>query len=475
MKGSPYRDRDYQFGQMLLTLRIRLGLTQASLAGILGVSRRSVGDWEAGNNYPNVNHLEQLIALAIERQAFQDGHEAEEAHYIWQMAGLKVLLDEKWLHSLLAKKPSIVEDSPVPLEAGGSPRDDYHQLPATGGPRLDCAGALAVPAFYGREWELDLLAKWVIEEYCRVVCVLGIGGIGKSSLAISLMHRLAERFEVVIWRSLRDLSGFEELLDGCLQVLIPESMSDKPAGPQKHLYDLLKQMRKIRVFMVLDGVEAVMMEGEGTGRMRPGFDGLGSFLRMSSETEHQSCVFLTSREKPSVLIPFEGSQEPVKALRLARLDTNSCKKLLAEKNIKGSLAVQERLVDIYAGNPMALKIVAQTIIDLFDGEIAPFLEQGEIIFDGIRDLLGEQFARLSSIEQDVLLWMAILGEPTTLDDLSEGMVNAASRSRLFEAVGALRNRSLIEPGKRQGSFSLHSIMLEYLSAQPISYPGSLDR
>ncbi len=339
---------------------------------------------------------------------------------------------------------------------------------------MDWAGALAVPAFYGRERELDLLAGWVMEERCRVVCVLGMGGIGKSALAASLMHRLAERFEVVIWRSLQDRSMFEELLDGCLPVLVPQPANGKHSSLEQRQGDPLEQMRKTRVFMVLDGVEAILMEGEGAGRVRPGFEGFGSFLRLSSETEHQSCVLLTSREKPSVLTPLEGSRAPVRAFRLAQLDTKSCKKLLAEKNVQGSAAVQERLIDIYAGNPMALKIVAQTIVDLFDGEIAPFLEQGEIIFGGVRDLLGEQFARLSSIEQEVLLWMAILGEPTTLEDLSEGMVQSVPRSRLFEAVGALRHRSLIEPGKRPGSFRLQSMMLEYLAAQYISQVDSPD-
>ncbi|HEX9616526.1 MAG TPA: helix-turn-helix domain-containing protein [Anaerolineales bacterium] len=50
MKGSSYRDRDYAFGQAMLTLRTRIGLTQAGLASFLGVSRRAVGDWEAGWN-----------------------------------------------------------------------------------------------------------------------------------------------------------------------------------------------------------------------------------------------------------------------------------------------------------------------------------------------------------------------------------------------------------------------------------------
>src|SRR6266568_2095961 len=52
VKRYSYRERDYAFGQMMLTLRTTIGLTQAGLADRLGVSRRAVAEWEAGSSYP---------------------------------------------------------------------------------------------------------------------------------------------------------------------------------------------------------------------------------------------------------------------------------------------------------------------------------------------------------------------------------------------------------------------------------------
>jgi len=43
MKRFSYGERDYGFGQAILTLRTTIGLTQAGLADLLGVSRRAVG------------------------------------------------------------------------------------------------------------------------------------------------------------------------------------------------------------------------------------------------------------------------------------------------------------------------------------------------------------------------------------------------------------------------------------------------
>ena len=176
-------------------------------------------------------------------------------------------------------------------------------------------------------------------------------------------------------------------------------------------------MRSTRALLVLDNLESVLEEDESSGRMRPGYEALERFLHQSAETKHQSCVLLTSREKPSDLMAQEGNRSPVRALRLARLDVDACQALLAEKGVTGTSPERARLIDMYTGNPLALKIVAQTIVDLFNGEIAPFLEQGEVIFGGVRALLSEQFVRLSSLEQTILLWLAILREPTTFDEL----------------------------------------------------------
>ena len=70
MKRYPYRERDYTFGQAMLTLRTSIGLKQAGLADLLGVSRRAVAEWEAGSSYPKAEHLKQLIELGVQQQAF---------------------------------------------------------------------------------------------------------------------------------------------------------------------------------------------------------------------------------------------------------------------------------------------------------------------------------------------------------------------------------------------------------------------
>ncbi|HEX6551858.1 MAG TPA: helix-turn-helix transcriptional regulator, partial [Ktedonobacteraceae bacterium] len=96
MKRTSYGERDYAFGQRMLGLRTSIGLTQAGLAGLLGISRQALGEWEAGSSYPKAEHLKDMIALGVRASAFAAGREEEEIRALWHAAHQKVLLDESW-------------------------------------------------------------------------------------------------------------------------------------------------------------------------------------------------------------------------------------------------------------------------------------------------------------------------------------------------------------------------------------------
>ncbi len=373
--------------------------------------------------------------------------------------------------------PDEYEISPIVSKAQVLPSDTSN-LPASSSwkspalkRRVDWGDALIVPTFYGREQELTQLTQWVVQERCRVASVLGMGGIGKSALVMSVAHQLTEGtvslarpFEVVIVRSLRDAPSCEALLDGCLQVLSPQPLNALPVTLERRISLLLSCLREVRALIVLDNLEDLLSAGDVEGRFRPEFEGYELLLRRVAETEHQSCLLLTSREEPEELRLLASKHSSVRMLRLTGLDISACKQILAEKELVGTEKDMERLIEIYVGNPLALKIVARTIVDLFGGEINLFLDSGIVVFGSITDLLDEQFARLSALEQCALCWLAIVREPVTLDELSTLLVTQESCAQVFDAIDAGYRRSLIEPGKRAGSFTLQSVVLEYVTA-----------
>src|SRR5262249_26980295 len=153
---------------------------------------------------------------------------------------------------------------------------------------------------------------------------------------------------------------------GCLGVLGPQLQMQAANNLEERLQLLLEYMRGQRALIVLDNLESILEEGELIGQMRAGYEDYEKLLRRVGETEHQSCLLLTSREKPFQLVPLEGNQATVRTLRLTRLEAEPCQRLLSERGIAGTDSERVRLVEVYAGNPLALKIVAQTIAELFD-------------------------------------------------------------------------------------------------------------
>ncbi len=456
MKSYSYREQDYTFGQLVLTLRTAIGLSQAGLAERLGASRHAVVDWEGGLSYPKAERLKQLIALGMQQHAFPAGREEEEIRALWKAAHQKVLLDDAWLADLLAPL------SPVPLSPpAGTPGAHAAAEPAAS-PRINLVEALDVSHFAGREMEVAELSAWILQERCRLVTLLGMGGIGKSMLASLLGSRLTPHFEAVLWRSVRDAPSCEELVADCLTFFSQTPPADFPTSLEQRITQLMARLQASRCLLVLDNFDTLLQSSDPEGSYLPGYEGYGRLIERLGESAHQSCVLLTSREKPREIEPLEGVRSPVRSLRLGGLDDQIARVLLADKGLSGTPAAWQRLVAGYAGNPLALKIVAQTISDLFGGDLDRFLEEGELIFNGIRPVLRQQVGRLTPLEHLLLTWLAVLREWTTLDTLSQVLHPRVWRAQVLEALEALARRSLLEWGQ-QASFSLQSVVMEYLT------------
>ncbi len=467
MKRSHYGERDYAFGQAMLTLRTRIGLTQIGLADLLHVSRKAIGQWEAGVNYPNATHLKTLLAFAVKQGTFPANHEAEEIRAFWQAAHQKVLFDEGWLNEQLsstAAQPGEARTAGKTASEGAIAPEVVSTSTPISQPqvRIDWVGALDTRSFTGREREQAEISHWILQEHCRLIVVLGMGGIGKSALVSRLGQQLAPHFESVLWRSVRDAPACEDLVADCITFYSETPPTEFPTSLERRIDQLIMRLQKQRCLLVLDNMETLLEEKDSDGNYRSGYEGYGRLIQRLAETSHQSCVLLTSREKLRELNALEGSRSPVRTLRLTGLTRDEALILLTDEDLRGDDRAWQQFIATYAGNPLVLKIVAQTIIDLFSGDIAQFLQEGELIFSSIRTVLRQQVSRLTPLEQALLIWFAVAREWTSLEQLLESHVPRVLRRHAIEAVESLRRRSLLEQGQ-QASYTLQSVVMEYLT------------
>ena len=247
----------------------------------------------------------------------------------------------------------------------------------------------------GRATERELLAQWVLDERCRVVAVLGLGGIGKSLLATRLAHDLAPSFEYVFWRSLRDAPTPSEWLAEALGFLAPGEAPESGGEPAL-LRRLLELLSEARCLLVLDNVETVLQPGGRVGAIDRATSATARCSGSSGRRRTGAASSLTSREEPSELRPLRGERGPVRALDLGGLGVEDGRALLRDKQLDGDEAAWQALVQRYGGNGLALKVVGETIRELFGGSIADYLEYATttpgVMVGGVRELLGAQIA-----------------------------------------------------------------------------------
>src|SRR5919202_56746 len=339
-------------------------------------------------------------------------------------------------------------------------------------PQPDWESAIDTATFCGRSEELMRLKQWVLEEQCRLVLLLGIGGIGKSTLAAKLVQQIQPEFEVVVWRSLQNAPPLEEWLESVLPVLLRARGEDVavPSSLDGKLLKLMQSLRQKRCLLILDNAETILSAGQ-TGQYRAGYEEYGQLFKTIGEVSHQSCFLLTSREKPREIVPLDGEKSRVRSLRLLGLNPEAGRELFRHRGtFAGTESEWERLVAHYGGNPLALKLVAAATQELFNGriiEILNYVQQGLAVFDDIRDLLQRQFDRLSLIEQEMIFWLAINREPVSLFELSEDIVTTTSKRRLPDAIRSLLQRCLIDKAaptlleKKGERFFLQPVVLEY--------------
>jgi WD40 repeat protein/transcriptional regulator with XRE-family HTH domain len=325
----------------------------------------------------------------------------------------------------------------------------------------DWGEAPDVSRFYGRADELAILSQWMIQEQCRLIGILGIGGIGKTALAVKLAEQMQEHFTYVIWRSLRNAPPPEVLLSELVPFLSNQQET------QADTNTLLQCLQNNRCLIILDNAETLLHTGDQTGQYLPGYEAYREFQRLFAETRHQSCLVFTSREKSAQFAEVENN-DTVQALYLSG-SPEAAEALIVQMGLTGTELQKQELGDRYRWNPLALKIVATSIQDLFEGDIGLFLQQDTLVFNGLRRLLDQQFERLSELEKSILYWLSINREWTTIAELETDLVPAVSRMQLLEALESLSRRSLLE--RKAGAYTQQPVVMEYATENLIERVG----
>ena len=331
--------------------------------------------------------------------------------------------------------------------------------PATAIKQQDWGAAPDGIVCYDRKAEIDRVKHWIDVERSRIVNLYGLGGIGKTTLAIEVVKQL--KFDYLIWRDLGHISSIEVVVRDTLKLFDRTSNDDGEITQQ--ITRLIDCLRTHRCLIVLDRVETILATSS-LQTYQNAHRAYGELFRRIAESNHQSCLLLIGDEKPQDIALWEGCSSWVRSDRI-KGSTTVCAQILEAKQIPES-AARHDLIEAYSGHPLAIAIVATTINELFNGDVKEFLRQNTLFLGNLEFILHQQYQRLSSAEQTIIHAIAQFTKPLSLPKIEE-FTPELRCSQVMAYLNSLKRRSLIEivTTNKINCYTLQPVVRKYINSQ----------
>src|SRR6266567_2247270 len=227
--------KDESFGSLLGRYRNDYGWSQSDLAIKVGVSRGSIALWESGERHPQFRG--EVLRLADEL------HLSKEKRKAFLLAANFTI--ERW-----------------PVEVWNVP---HHRK----------------PFFVGREVLLQALRKDLVpggRTTALTQAISGLGGVGKTQVAVEYAHRYAQDYEAVLWLQ---ADSWETLTAECLRLATKDLGLPEQQEAEKQVEEVKRWLQTHRRWLlILDNLEEPR---EVLPRFLP--------------TKHQGSVLITTRRR----------------------------------------------------------------------------------------------------------------------------------------------------------------------------------
>jgi hypothetical protein len=333
-------------------------------------------------------------------------------------------------------------------------QDIYRQEDDKNKNYYDLTLAPQIIKFYNRKLELKTLSNWILNQNVRLISVLGLSGIGKTTLVKKIVDLNLENFEIIIWKNLRFPKPLELIFDEILTTCHQEFQDD--------ISDKIKQISTLlseeKALIILDDVQNLFISGELAGQYQTQYIDYQNWFKTLTESQHQSTIILISQEQCPEMHCSDEELYPIQCLELSGLDNAE---ILENKNLKDPDRWSE-LISLYQGNPKYLQDITTLIKDFFDDSVAEFLaEEQPILTNQMRSQFKQLFTKLSPLEQQLALEFSKFQEPVLRENLKENL--NLSSTDFINALQSLEKRHLISKIKADKTlFDLSPIFKEYV-------------
>lgn len=421
------------FGEWLRQRRERLGQTRAELAECAGCSVSALRKIEADERRPS-RQLAELLADCL-RIAPE-----EQASFLDAARGLRRV-----------ERLGSPEPARVAISTCARPPASAWNLPAPATPLL------------GREAELATLGQLLGDPGCRLLTLVGPGGIGKTRLALEALCFQWEYFaDGVFFASLASVASAEYLVPAIAQVI-----GFNFSGPADPRHQLVNYLRHKQVLLLLDNLEHLLEGVELLAELLERAPALKLLATSRQRLELQGeWVF----EVQGLPVPAGGEVEGVESYSAVELFVQRAR----QAQVAFEMTAEERpavvrICQLVEGMPLALELAAAWVPVLSCQEIANEIERGlDILATTMRDVPERQrsvqavfdhsWHLLSPEERHALRQLAVFRGGFQ----REAAQNVAGAS--LPLLSALVAKSFLRRTST-GRFSMHELVLQYLASR----------
>lgn len=352
----------------------------------------------------------------------------------------------------------------------------------------------------GRQTELGQLQHWITQPPHRVIGLFGLAGQGKSALGAELVVQIAEEaaagdqasplaIKTIIWSTLTTLPSLAHLLEEWLAQLskstvpmpvhLPSSEQlSLVTAPKTHeknveqlLQQLLEQLRRRRVLLILDGGETLYGHSGPWTECQPGWEAFDELLRRLADNEHRSCLLFVSRVMPTLWDVLARRCSAVRTLTLSGLTVHDSVALLRSTNSADGTTTLQELAAQCAGHPQTL-VTLRELLHSFGSDLLALPSFSEpFLANPLLRTLHAHFTRFAPIEQTILLHLATLPAPQTAATLWPQLANVGTPVAYLEGLLTLQRHHWLLPSAANEPLGLSPLIKRFIEQHILVAPA----
>lgn len=321
-------------------------------------------------------------------------------------------------------------------------------------------------SFIGRSQEIHELSALLDDPSCRLLTLVGPGGVGKTRLAVEVASRKHESFpDGIFFVPLAPLNRSEDILTAIVEVT-PFRFQEDSRDPRDQFLDHLREKHARRVLLLLDNFEHLL----------DGVDIVSDILAVTSGAK----ILTTSREALNLQeewvrqiegmdYPDQSNGKPLRDYSAVQLFLDRARRIRGDFDLESDTGSVVEICRLVEGVPLAIELAVGWLKTLHPADIAHEIQRSMDILAtrsrnlperhrNIRSVFGQSWRLLYADEREVFQKLSVFRGGFTRE---AAQVVAGSS---LHALAGLVDKSLVRLSAT-GRYDVHELLRQYGAEQ----------